>query len=580
MCGISGIVSFDKKVEPVVIQKMISTLHHRGPDGEGVWLNNAQQIGLGHNRLSIIDLTDNGHQPMQYANGRYTITFNGEIYNYLELKNDLQKRGYCFRSTSDTEVLLALYDLKKEKALEDLDGMFAFAIWDEIEQKLFCARDRFGEKPFYYKYENNTFVFGSEIKSILKLTNNNTYNTKAINLFLSEQKHINEPETFFKNIFTLPIGSYIELTHNSQPEIVKYYNIVDKIHELKKSDIPFEEAAKIFRVKFTNSVKLRLRSDVPIGASLSGGLDSSSIVGVVSMMVSNFNTFSAVYPGKNYDESKWIDIVVKYNGIYSQKVEPTLEEYIAEMEKVTWHHEYPLLSSSTFLQWCVCKEVKRNGMKVLLDGQGADEFLGGYKDFKYFAIWDLYRKGKIRSYMNEVRYFKKNFNPEENFGKLHLVDPLINLFGIRRKEQLCYGSTFKERMLYSLSNELQHLLRYSDRNSMAHSIEVRLPFLNHHLMEFTLSLPNEYLYQNGETKKIMRAALKEYLPKEIERRTDKIGFVGPKEEWVTSKKFTSIIEEAEKLLINRKLPPSKDSWINVSLHNFFNVFDSYVTRAD
>ncbi|MBK6836784.1 MAG: asparagine synthase (glutamine-hydrolyzing) [Bacteroidetes bacterium] len=254
-------------------------LQHRGPDFRKIV--SSGNVILGHIRLSILDLDIRSHQPFEYLD-RYVIVFNGEIYNYLELKEDLKNIGYSFRTESDTEVILALYDFKGRSFLSDLDGMFAFAIWDKHKNELFCARDRFGEKPFFYKSNEGEFIFASEIKAILPLSSKNSYSKKAIDFFLNNQRHINEPETFFENIFSLLPGHFLVCKQDGKFEINTYYNLYKDFDKLKGSEISYEEAVKTTKEKFIASVKLRLRSDVPIGCSLSGGIDSSIIAGVAS----------------------------------------------------------------------------------------------------------------------------------------------------------------------------------------------------------------------------------------------------------------------------------------------------------
>lgn len=567
MCGFFGMVGTksEKALESLCLIK------HRGPDALDYY--EEDELFLGHVRLSIIDLDIRSNQPMVYID-RYVIVYNGEIYNYKELKLELILEGYHFKTESDTEVLLALYDLMGGKMLEKLDGMFAFAIWDKEEKKLFCARDRFGEKPFYYRVEENKLSFSSEIKSILKYAGIWHYNKDAINLFLTAQRHINEPETFFEEIFSLLPGHFLVKEYKKPILINKYYDIAERVDINSERKISYKDACNEFEYMFLTSVKKRLNSEVEVGTSLSGGLDSSAIVGVAKEFNGNIKTYSAINPGAIYDESKWINKVTLFNNTKSFFIQPNFDEYISKGIEIAFHHEAPLLSSSNYLQWSVIEFAKKNGTTVLIDGQGADEYLGGYKDFKYYAIWDLYNKRKLKQYIEEVKCFNEVYGNEEHFGKMHLMDPVFRLFNYKRKE-LFVASNFKERMIYSLKSELPHLLRYADRNSMAHSVEIRLPFLYHELIEFTLSLPSDYIYNKATTKRIMRDALKEYLPPEIYMRKDKIGFVGPKEEWLNDIHFIDLQNEVNNYFIANGFKISSDSWINLSLFFFLKAFNEF-----
>lgn len=276
MCGIAGIISFKESVDLQRLKRMTDVIVHRGPDGEGHWLNNTNKVGFGHRRLSIIDLSDNAKQPMHYADGRYTITFNGEIYNYIEIRKELLSKGYKFYSESDTEILMALYDLKREDCLQDLDGMFAFSIWDNKEQSLFCARDRFGEKPFYYYRNDNEFVFASEIKQFFAAGIQKEINPQVVFYYMNyniEGNPYHPEQTFFRNIDQLMPASYLILRNNGMM-MKKYWDLDAK----EVSKLSFSDSVEKFTELFNTSLKRRMRSDVPVGSCLSGGLDRKSVV--------------------------------------------------------------------------------------------------------------------------------------------------------------------------------------------------------------------------------------------------------------------------------------------------------------
>lgn len=569
MCGFFGNLG----IKSDQVLESLSLMRHRGPDALDFY--EEEELFLGHVRLSIIDLDARSNQPMEF-NDKFVIVYNGEIYNYKDLRNELIKAGYNFKTQSDTEVILALYDYEGVCMLNRLDGMFAFAIWNKVDKKLFCARDCFGEKPFFYKKATDNFFISSEIKSILHASQDNQYNQEAIKYFLYEQRHIIEPFTFFKNIYSLLPGYYLECDRDCNLKIEQFYNIRNNLKPISIKDVSFNDAAIRFKDLLKSSIESRQIADVNVGSSLSGGIDSSAIVSLLAKQANNsFQTFSVVFPGKPYDESLWVDQVVNHNHVKSNKIETDVVDYIENSRMLAYHQEMPILTSSNYMQWCVSREAKKRLVKVLLDGQGADEYLGGYKDFKYFAIWDIYNSGNYLEYLKELKFFKKNFGHDEKFGKLHMIDFLLNFIGKPRSE-LRYAKTFKERMLYSIEKELPHLLRYADRSSMAHGVEVRLPFLQKDLVEYTLSLPNEFIYDKGYTKRILREAVKNELPAAVFNRKDKIGFVGPKTEWLSDPVFTSLIPFVYCDLEARDIKPSNDNWLNYSLHCFFNAFDKYV----
>jgi len=600
MCGIAGVVRFDgRKIEKINLKSMTDTLSHRGPDGEGHWVNENASVGLGHRRLSIIDLSNNGHQPMTYGDGRYTITFNGEIYNYLEIKEFLKGKGYKFHSASDTEVLLALYDLKKEKCLFDLDGMFAFGIYDKVDNSLFCARDRFGEKPFYYEYRaGEYFAFGSEMKAIWKYTGNRETNNEMVLNYLNYGFVTNpqKPEdTFYKDTHQLPAASYC-IIKNGSLAIQKYWEL--PFNNL--SNLSFESAQGKFRELFNESVSRRLRSDVAVGSSLSGGLDSSLVVCVINELLSkenkHINTFSARFKDFIKDEGKYMQHVVDKTGAIPHYVFSDAELLNDRIDKIFYHQEEPFGSSSILVQYQVFELAKKNNVTVLLDGQGADEILAGYIPYyqTFFnelaltnpskakkqldAYLDLHKDNKINipsanlnsNYTSSFRSMLKRFSPS-------LVNALKPLFIRKYSDKTLnkeFSSTYNAGHVppvfrydnNSLSSHLHAhttqyglgtLLRYADRNSMAHSREVRLPFLSHKLVEFLFSLPSEYKIHNGWTKYLMRKSYEDILPQEITWRKDKIGYEPPQKEWMSRPDIIQRTIESREKLVNLNILDKK-----------------------
>lgn len=529
MCGIVGVFQPNEgQVEIETLKNMTDSIIHRGPDGEGQWTNIDKKVGFGHRRLSIIDLSEAGHQPMTILD-RYTITFNGEIYNYLEIKEVLLNEGYQFVSNSDTEVLLALYDFKREKCLDDLDGMFAFAIWDEIEQELFCARDRFGEKPFHYFWDGNQFVFASEIKALFAGGIEQKINKKILQDFLDSYLVERGEETFFENIFKLKQSHYLKI-RNNKFEIVKFYDIDLNKKSLKKND---EDYSKEFNRLLNESIERRLRSDVEIGSSLSGGLDSSSIVCLVNEKLNKKTkqkTFSARFHSDK-DEGKWIKVVQERVDSEHHEIYPNIKDIKDEIEEIIFHHEYPIGSASVCAMWYVMKMVKDNKIRVLLDGQGADEYLSGYPIMKNFLLMEHLFHFRFQKFRKARKGYKKIYGKQYPLGKMLWAHPILKVFN-HPKSAFKNAINFKQRLKYETFHRLQELLAYVDRNAMAFSIEVRLPFLYHELVEYGLSLPNEQLYNNGITKFVLRNAIKGYVPDEIVNRIDKIGYEPPQDLWL------------------------------------------------
>lgn len=564
MCGIAGIYNLNQsQVSLTNLRKMTDVISHRGPDGEGHWLNTNGTVGFGHRRLSIIDLTENGKQPMQYADGRYTITFNGEIYNYIELKNELILKGYQFVSDTDTEVLLALYNLKKENCLQDLDGMFSFAIWDEKLQTLFCARDRFGEKPFHYFKSDNEFVFASEIKQFWELGIDKKINQEKLLTYAKTGALENSnqiTETFYQSIEKLDAAHYLMINANKKISIQKYWDIHTHV---KPFEGTIEQAAELFLQLFTNSIRLRLRSDVAVGSSLSGGLDSSSIVMLIDALKGNEikqNTFSARFKNFSKDEGEHIEEVVKAcKNVNVQYTWPDKDYFEESFEKVTYHQDEPFGSASIVAQYSVMELAKKNNVTVLLDGQGADEYLAGYLPYYHTYLSQLfYSNSKL--YKSEVSAYNSFHQLSSPYIDISKTETKRMKIGRMRRKILQQNLPYKNALQSVLKenttvNGLKELLRYADRNSMAHSREVRLPFLSHKLVEFVFSLPDEFKLNSGWTKFVLRKSMDKILPQSICWRVDKIGYEPPQHLWIKSDKFNQEIQQASKML---NIPRSND----------------------
>jgi asparagine synthase (glutamine-hydrolysing) len=584
MCGIAGIISLDTQtINEHLLKKMTDAIAHRGPDGEGQWVSDNSQVGLGHRRLSILDLSETANQPMHFG-GRYTIVFNGEIYNYLEIKERLQHKQYQFRTTSDTEVLMALYHEKKENCLQDLDGMFAFVIYDKEENTVFVARDRFGEKPFYYSKSANSFVFASEMKALWAAGIPKVSNNVMFYKFLSSgdiENFDNKKETFYKDIFCLPAATYLKINVNSLSIVEKQYWDINP--QVINDDITLQKAAARFRELFYISVKRRLRSDVPVGSSLSGGLDSSLVVSVMDNLDHkkqiNRKTFSAQFPGFAKDESFYQQLIIDKTHVEPHFVRPTEHSMLANLEKIMYHQEEPFGSASIAAQYEVFELAKQQKITVLLDGQGADEILAGYHGYfftffnqlaksnkaNYKQQWEAYQQthhhntinlqDRQQSYWktaikrklpvpvkNQIKSFYQKITNRDNPAG---IDQEFIASYKKETNQKTLGDNLNEVLYYSTRiNGLEQLLRYADRNSMAHSREVRLPFLYHELVEFIFTLPFLFKINNGWTKFLMRYSFEDLLPKEICWRADKIGYEPPQRKWLQNKQVNEQLIQA------------------------------------
>jgi len=511
MCGISGILSFDGKYNREDILKMNKVLSHRGPDDEGTYFDDF--IGLGHRRLSIIDLSKAGHQPMSCGSKRYWIIFNGEVYNYLEIREELIKKGHEFHSNSDTEVILESYIEWGTECLQKFNGMWALAIWDKEKKELFCARDRFGVKPFYYYHEEDCFVFASEIKAILEAENvPREPNYERILQYLGNYPLLENKSTFFKNIFQLPASHYALIKKGEM--------VIERYWDIEKKSIEGIDAKERFLDLFKDSISLRLRSDVPVGTCLSGGLDSSSIVCVLNKMIdpTKQKTFSSCFEDKRFDEREYIEEVVKATSVTPFYTFPDINHIYPQIEKIVWHQDEPFDSTSIFAQWSVMELAKKNGVIVLLDGQGSDEALAGYIPYKWYLLLDSFSsKNPFYLIKNSLGLFK-SLKGYKDYTNLSYYKILKRLFASKfiSKEKVKSSRSFylqKEfidnykdnlKLNYSnkfsskLENKLYHdvyysslprLLQYEDRDSMAFSLESRVPFLDYRFVELIFSLP-------------------------------------------------------------------------------------------
>lgn len=617
MCGISGIISKDDKINNnLVIKKMTDLIEHRGPDDSGYYTSD--NVFFGHRRLSIIDLSDHGHQPMFYNNNEFVLTYNGEIYNYLELRDELKEKGYIFETDSDSEVILASYAYWGQDCVNHFNGMWAFAIHDKKKNLILMSRDRFGIKPFYYMDINSGFYFGSEIKQFTILKNNELkLNTKIALRFLVYGELNTTDETFIDNVFELK-GGYKAIYDLKKKTLKKekWYDI-NNIEE--QANITQEDAEKKFSKYFKDSVQLRLRSDVKLGALLSGGLDSSAIVSIVDEIIgdSRFDTISSCFHDKKYDEQEYIDEVIKEKNITPHKIFPNLSDLfsIDMLDKIVWYQDQPISSSSHFAEYLVFESAKENKLKVVLDGQGSDEILGGYHEFFPVYLFELLTKYKFITFLNEMKFINKI----HGYGYKEIIKKLF-LYIVPNSSEVLIRKFFKKSLLppwilqndeniqYLQNNKLStsNLIKYSihqllvrsvpyqlhseDRNSMVHSVESRLPFLDYKLVEFIISLPSEFKIFNGTTKFILRESLQNVLPTKIKNRQNKMGFVTPEETWmkensdlvkrelISASEYTNgmiqknIIDDFEKMLSGEK-KFSRHYFRIISFYRWLKVFN-------
>jgi len=563
MCGIIGsyYISSDPKKD-IRLKKSLDSLRHRGPDNVGLAhfeLSNGF-LFLGHLRLSIIDLSEAGHQPMFSKDERHIIVFNGEIYNYLELKKELKNLGYKFSTDTDTEVLLNAWIEWGEVCLKKLVGMFAFVVFDKEQKKLFCARDAFGIKPFFYSLENGEFNFSSEINALVKLFPQiPRLDTQTSFNYLIHSIYDNQEFSFFNGIKQLLPGHFLlfnldEKLGSQLVEIKKWW----WPSVIVRKDLTFDQAAIKLRELFLRSVELHLRSDVPLGAALSGGIDSSAVVCSIRYLYPQLpiHTFTYSAQGSSVNEEPWADIVNDYVGAIPHKILVSSEELIDDIDALIIAQGEPFSTLSIYAQNRVFKEAKKNGITVILDGQGADEMLGGYSGYPSQVLAEYFKKVDVKGFftflnnhsmrfrisrMGVIKSFVGFLLPERIKSRLKLfysrnsilINKKISLKRWEspkvRNEKGSYGRELAKELRADLtSSRINRLLRYEDRNSMCYSIESRVPFLTLELAEFLLSMPSDFLVsETGETKKLFRAAMRGIVPDEILDRKDKIGFETP-----------------------------------------------------
>lgn len=542
MCGIVGLVTLKRKIDNTLesqFKESLQNINHRGPDNSSFIKSN--NILFGHTRLSVLDLTDDSNQPMNFLD-KYTLVFNGEIYNYIELKKELAGYGYEFKTKGDTEVILAAYDYWKESCVNYFNGMWAFAIYDKISKKVFCSRDRFGKKPLFYYKTSDLFVFASEIKAILPFVKDKKVNYRVVAPFITRGILDFGEETFFKEIYRLLPS------HNLNIDIINNTLKTYQFYDIKKTDINISHT-DIYN-NLVESIRLRLRSDVKIGTCLSGGLDSSSITAIAHKYYgNNLIAIHAKSSIKENDESKYAEEVASHLGIDLHIVEPSGEDFWKSIKDVVYTQEEPFGSSSIFMQYFVMKKAKELGCTVMLDGQGADEVFIGYEHYLTYVYKELSKNGNFdhETFFNTIKLFRNNkenlllsINKAESFD--NTWDIIKNQGTIKDKYldkkifesilSFSSGIEFQKRAIYNKS--LQALLRYEDRNAMSFGIETRLPFLDYNIVENVLNMPIEQKFNKGYLKYLLRKAMEssKLLPHNIVWRYNKMGFESPQSLWI------------------------------------------------
>ncbi|NQU56211.1 MAG: asparagine synthase (glutamine-hydrolyzing) [Rhodospirillales bacterium] len=552
MCGIWASIGINAP------KATISAISHRGPDGEG-WRELSSPRGpvfLGHRRLAVIDTSSAGSQPMTDANEQLWITFNGEIFNYIELREELRQQGVSFRTQSDTEVLLAAYSVWGTDCLNRLNGMFAFVIWDKKTETLFAARDRFGIKPLYYWVSQQGIAFFSEIKQLMSLPNfKPAVNHHRVYDYLAYAEVDHTSETMFADVHQIQGGTFahVNTANGTDINIRRWY----EYPSARNHGLSANEAASTLHNLLEDSVRLRMRSDIPIGTCLSGGLDSSSIACLVKKQTeeNNLVTVSACFSDPECDESAFIDDVVAHTGAKSVRVFPGDELFDETFSDVIYHLDEPFTSTSILAQWQVFKAAREAGLQVMLDGQGADEQLCGYHvSFSVFHS-DLLRRMELARLWQEHAGQRRRHGTSAIWQMGVMANTLLpkglQSF-IRKKRQpprpAWLQQDFSDTYAHPLTRaedvndlifrhffitSLPMLLRYEDRNSMAHGVESRLPFLDYRIVEFLIGLGDNFKIVDGETKWILREAMKGVLPPTIHRRQDKKGFSTPQARWLT-----------------------------------------------
>jgi len=559
MCGICGVVKFGAPPEQGTVAAMAAELDHRGPDGRGAFSDDAG-VALGFRRLAIIDLSDAGNQPFASEDGALQLVHNGEIYNYRELRRQLESHGHRFRSATDTEVVLRAYEQWGDECVERFNGMWAIALWDARKRRLFCSRDRFGIKPFVYSWDGSRFVFASEPRAFRRDPQTRfEANPRAVREYVEQGYADHTDETFFAGLLRLPPAHNLVVDERGL-HLDRYWALDDRP--------PPSDAAEAVRETFLDALRVHLRSDVPVGTCLSGGIDSSAIACGVDLLLrteaenakpvgERQKTFTAYFEIPGFDERAYASAVVEQTRADPHWISFGDDELVETLPAIVEAQSEPFGSTSIAAQWHVMRTAREAGVTVMLDGQGADEILAGYHGYfgPFFA--DLLARGRVGELGRELAAYRSVHGASAATTAVALARPFVP-GRVRRLARArarggatllhpslraypavpeANGAPYRDRLRRQLhliltSRGLPELLRYEDRNSMAHSLEARVPFLDHRLVELMFSLQATELIDRGRTKAVLRRALGDLLPPLVRDRVDKLGFVTPEQQWL------------------------------------------------
>ena len=603
MCGIAGQFALNgEEADAALVGAMAQRLAHRGPDGEGSFFSGP--VGLAHRRLAIIDLSDEGRQPMGNEDGSLQIVFNGEIYNYREIREELSAAGHRFASATDTEVILHAYEEWGRDCLARFNGMWAFALWDGRRRELFCARDRLSVKPFYYTLAGDSFIFASEIKALRAHPDvGRRPNDRMLSTFLAWGVADHTGETMYDGVFQLPPAHAVVVSEEGAGEPERYWDFAMNPAS-REAGTDDETAARRARDLLTDAVRLRLRSDVPVGICLSGGIDSSTVAALVNVLLREESpesvgerqkTFSVCFDDPRFDESRHIDAVVAATKVANRRTVPGTDGLWEDIERLLYMQDEPFASLSIYAQYCVMR-LARDEVKVVLDGQGADEQLAGYIAYQAPYIRGLLRRREILAALREgiasARLHRSFFAWAA--GQSRVRSERRELLRGSAPEVLRYAGSLDEVLKREVTaSNLPLLLHWEDRNSMAFSIEARVPFLDYRLVEYLAGLPLDQKIRGGVTKHVLRRAIRGLVPDAVRCRMDKMGFVTPEEVWMKGELAPRILElfsapefaerpywDAERVLENYrefldgKSPYSTEFWRIACAEMWLRQFDA------
>lgn len=585
MCGISGIVARKTTIDSEnEIRRMNDRIRHRGPDGEGIYTY--RNVALGHRRLAILDLSELGKQPMHWKD-KYTIVFNGEVYNYIEIREVLLEAGYTFVSETDTEVILAAYDHWGTDCVTRFNGMWSFALLDKEKQILFCSRDRFGIKPFYYTLSEEAFHFGSEIRQLI--SEQPVLNVPVALDFIIAGIEEATDETFFKGILKLTPGHNLvfDLEKNNY-EIAPFYSLPEK------KEVCGDDAIPGYMSLLEKSVQLRMRSDVKVGTCLSGGLDSSTVAALASRNYAFHDKFYAVHARSEEaatDESAYANLVSEHLNLNLLTVVPSYEDFARDMDEVIRTQEEPFGSPSVFMQHFVFREARLNQCIVMLDGQGGDETLLGYERYYPALIrslpWSKRLKALVNSKKNSrlsmleaIKYMFYFGNYKSRLGRIKRRAGFIRpeyldayQSEVLQKVSASYSDIEKLQKMELTRSQLPHLLRYEDKNSMRHSVEARLPFIDYRVVEFALNLETKAKINDGWTKYVLRKGMAGLLPDQVLWRKNKLGFNAPENTWLEkhAAEMERVIRQSP--IINTLVDPGKLDWSKLDKRTRWRIYN-------